>query len=136
MEITRYIINGKMFENATEAEKYASENNAEVSTIKVLLTSDEVADAHKRFVTSWMQDEAASQIDKDVSEDDLREIALDAYDIYCEGDGLTEYEAVETAVNNYYRRLLQLENAGYGNGHASYMVCGVRRHTVGGANCA
>lgn len=62
---------------------------------KIELTADEISLAHREFVTDWMAE--ALQNDFGLSVKDSCEYADIAYDIYCEGDGLTEYEAVQKA---------------------------------------
>ncbi len=55
--------------------------------------------AHARFVTKFMEDELLNSFD--VPKEDAHDVAVDAYDIYCEGNGQTEYECIEEAYNNW-----------------------------------
>lgn len=66
---------------------------------QIELTDDEIRNAHEYFVISWMECviEADFEI-KDKSQ--ITKIAKLAYDLYSEGNGLTEYEAIERAVEN------------------------------------
>ena len=72
---------------------------------EIKLTNDEIYAAHKEFVSSWMIDTAKEIIQKeynpDITEDDYINIGEAAYDTYAEGNGLTEYEAVEDAVEKF-----------------------------------
>lgn len=77
---------------------------AQIERIEIPLTRDEVADSHKQFVTDWMKD-AARELTQDLGLEpddvELESIAAIAYETYCQGDGLTEYEAVESAVDEH-----------------------------------
>ena len=66
---------------------------------EIKLTADEVYMAHKQFITDWMA--STLQTDFGFSMENSYEYAYRAYDIYCEGDGLTEYEAVQKAAEEY-----------------------------------
>ena len=71
---------------------------------KIELTPDEIYAAHKEFVSSWMIDTARSILNDEniyLSTEDYVNIGEAAYDNYSEGDGLTEYEAVQEAVNEF-----------------------------------
>ncbi len=63
------------------------------------LTEEEVAMAHAEFVTAFMEKELINSYDMD--EQEAKEAAKSAYDLYCEGDGKTEYECIEQACNEY-----------------------------------
>lgn len=63
------------------------------------LTEEEVAMAHAEFVTAFMEKELINSYDMD--EQEAKEAAKSAYDLYCEGDGKTEYECIEQAYNEY-----------------------------------
>ena len=76
--------------------------NGKVHNIR--LKPEEIAEAHKQFVVDWMEGvvlDSDRDDDKIIPRNKAREVALSAYDIYCEGDGLTEYEAVEQAIDIY-----------------------------------
>lgn len=71
---------------------------------KIELTPDEIYAAHKEFVSAWMIDTARNILNEEdiyLSAEDYTNIGEAAYDIYSEGDGLTEYEAVQEAVNEF-----------------------------------
>lgn len=81
-------------------------------TLRIELTNDEVYDAHKEFVTSWMTDTVMEIIElyhedvfKKLAEKDYESIAETAYEIYSDGDGYTEYEAVEEAVEEFIENM-------------------------------
>lgn len=57
------------------------------------LTAEEILAAHKEFVTNWMTDTLME--DFDMEEETAKEVAVLAFARYCEGNGETEYEAVE-----------------------------------------
>lgn len=63
------------------------------------LTEKEVAMAHAEFVTAFMEKELINSYDMD--EQEAKNVAKSAYDLYCEGDGKTEYECIEQAYNEY-----------------------------------
>ena len=68
-------------------------------------TYDEIYKAHKEFVSTWMINTAKEiiqpQYHSDITENDYIDIGEAAYDTYAEGNGLTEYEAVEDAVEKF-----------------------------------
>lgn len=69
---------------------------------EIELTSEEIYAAHKEFVTDWMINTAKEILsDKDITEEIYVGIGEAAYDTYALGNGLTEYEAVEDAVEKY-----------------------------------
>ena len=55
--------------------------------------------AHERFVKAFMKNELIEQFE--VPGDEAEEIAAEAYNIYAEGDGKTEYECIEEAYANW-----------------------------------
>ncbi len=57
------------------------------------------SEAHERYVTDFMASVAANDFGYD--EEDAACIGVKAYSIYCEGDGQTEYECVEQAVEEF-----------------------------------
>ena len=71
---------------------------------EIKLTYDEIYAAHKEFVSTWMINTAKeiiqSQYHSDITENDYIDIGEAAYDTYAEGNGLTEYEAVEMLWKN------------------------------------
>lgn len=52
---------------------------------------------HDEFVISFMENEILN-MHEDWSNEKCRDVAERAYDIYCEGNGETEYECIEKAV--------------------------------------
>lgn len=81
---------------------------------KIELTCDEVSKVHRYFVTEWMKS-AAKEIFNSydgiyVTEEDFADIAEAAFDIYAKGDGLTEYEAVENAVDEFVEERIKKTN--------------------------
>ena len=67
--------------------------------IEIILTPDEICQAYVEFVTDWM--ESALINDFNVPEPLSETIAKEAYEIYSQGDGFTEYESVEKAYDQY-----------------------------------
>ena len=66
---------------------------------QIELTDDEIRNAHEYFVISWM--ECVIETDFEIKNKfQITKIAESAYDLYSEGNGLTEYEAIERAVEN------------------------------------
>lgn len=66
---------------------------------KYMLTNEEICEAHKEFVTSWMKSELENEYELTAAEAET--VAKDAYDIYSDGNGHTEYEAIEEAYQKY-----------------------------------
>ncbi len=58
---------------------------------------------HERFVINFMEIELLENFD--VTEEDAHDVAVNAYDIYCKGDGKTEYECLEEAYDNWINRI-------------------------------
>lgn len=63
------------------------------------LTSKELYQAHQEFVVNWMADVTQEISAKKISRKRALDVANHAYGIYSEGNGLSEYESVEKAVN-------------------------------------
>lgn len=63
------------------------------------LTPAEIQEAHKEFVTNWMGNTLME--DFDMEEKDAKDVAELAFVRYCEGNGETEYEAVEWAYQEW-----------------------------------
>lgn len=63
------------------------------------LTDEELMEAHKEFVTSFMEDKLINDFGLD--EKSSNNVAVNAYEHYCEGNGKTEYECIEWAYNQY-----------------------------------
>ncbi len=57
------------------------------------------SEAHERHIIAFMTGVAAE--DFGYNEEDAAYIGARAYSIYCEGDGQTEYECVEQAIEEY-----------------------------------
>ena len=64
------------------------------------LTQEELEQAHEEFVKSFMA--TTLQNDFGLEKSDAEEVADKAYEFYCEGDGLTEYECIQKAYDEYY----------------------------------
>lgn len=82
---------------------------------KIELTCDEVSRVHRYFVTEWMKSVAKEILDgcddgTQVTKKDLTDIAEVAFDIYAEGEGFTEYEAVENAVDEFVKKHIKEVN--------------------------
>lgn len=67
----------------------------DVLTEKELEKRKEETMSHNEFVINFMKNELISSFGYD--EETAREVAERAYDIYCEGNGETEYECIEKA---------------------------------------
>ena len=67
--------------------------------VEIPLTGAEVAEAHAEHVTNFMFDKLVQ--DFGYEESVAKELAKDAYEEYCEGNGLTEYECIEEVVSKY-----------------------------------
>ena len=74
----------------------ASEFN---QTILNLLPDEIIYAAHRKFVIDFMSNELVSSFG--LSQKAAKEYGEIAYDIYCEGDGKTEYECIEEAYERY-----------------------------------
>ena len=55
--------------------------------------------AHMRFVTAFMKDELTESFG--LNEKDAEEVAIAAYNMYCEGNGETEYECIQKAYDEF-----------------------------------
>lgn len=68
------------------------------------LTPEEIFEAHKSFITSWMASEASyimeSEYNSPIDEETANSIAEEGYNNYCVG-GATEYDALLEAVDTY-----------------------------------
>ena len=64
-----------------------------------ILTADELAKAAKEFVTNWMEDELRDQYN--LLDHEAEDIAKEAYALYCEGNGKTQYECIEKAYQEF-----------------------------------
>ena len=65
--------------------------------VKIELTPEEIYNAHTEYVTDFMKNVFIK--DFNCSEDTAEELAELAYEKYCEGNGLTEYECIEKIYN-------------------------------------
>lgn len=72
-------------------------NNEEIE-----LTMDEVFEAHKEFVASFMSGELIGN--HDIPESDADSLANRAYDIYCDREGYTEQDAISEAADEYIKQ--------------------------------
>ena len=67
-----------------------------------VLTEAELMEAHKEFVINFMREELTTQYD--VPAPYAIEYAEKAYDRYAEGNGETEYQCIEWAVEEYEKK--------------------------------
>ncbi len=70
--------------------------------VKIKLTKGEIYKAHIEFVTGWMKSEIESM---NFPESVANELAVTAYELYSEGNGETEYECIEKAVDDFRRKI-------------------------------
>lgn len=69
---------------------------------EIELTADEVFEAHKEFVTSFMSGELIGN--HHIPESDADSLANRAYDIYCDREGYTEQDAISEAADEYVKQ--------------------------------
>ncbi len=65
------------------------------------IKKDNQRNEHRQFVIDWMA--GALESDFGMTEKSANDWAARAYEIYCEGDGLTEYAAVEKAHEEFVK---------------------------------
>ena len=65
------------------------------------LTNDEIYEAHRQFRFDWIICVIEEDFVKEVFSGDRADVAERAYDIYCDREGVTEYEAIGMAVQEY-----------------------------------
>lgn len=70
--------------------------------VKIKLTEEEIYKAHIEFVTGWMRSEIESM---NFPEPVANELAITAYELYSEGNGETEYECIEKAVDDFRQKI-------------------------------
>lgn len=63
------------------------------------LTHDELYEAHAEFVTMFMKSELIERCGLD--EETASDVAVNAYDRYCEGNGETEGECIDWAYDQW-----------------------------------
>lgn len=84
--------------------------------VEIILTGDEISEAHKIYIVNWMRSELLT-IDSTLTDEQSEMLAERAYDIYSEGDGDTEYESIEKALEEYCEentnKLLRTEKINY-----------------------
>lgn len=73
-------------------------------SVEIKLTGKELSEANAEFVTNWMT-EKVMEMNEDFSDKTAKEIGEAAYEIYCRGNGETEYESVEKAIEEYEEEL-------------------------------
>ena len=71
---------------------------------KYKLTKEELYEAHKEFVTNFMEQTLRNDFSLDLKT--AKELAVLAYEKYCEGDGKTEYECIQAVYDDYMEELL------------------------------
>lgn len=59
------------------------------------------AEATEAFIKDFYRNELRENFSEEIPEDAVDDCADNAYQIYCRGDGHTEYEALEQAVDEY-----------------------------------
>lgn len=67
--------------------------------VTIILTHEEISQANTEFVTEFMRNKLIE--DFGVSDEKADELAIVAYEKYCEGNGLTEYECIEAVVDDW-----------------------------------
>lgn len=89
--------------NKNSAILFANGENVYVWDIQKVEIEVDLQKANQEFVTKFMYEELRSNYDfeEDVSEDEIHSIAELAFDIYCDGEGQTEYECIEEAYDNW-----------------------------------
>ena len=60
-----------------------------------------LAEATEAFIKDFYRKELRANFSEEIPEDAVDDCADDAYEIYCRGDGHTEYEALEQAVAEF-----------------------------------
>lgn len=98
-------LKGKAWENlmkkiSENPEKYFTVSEGTEGLVSLVEKYPDVSSAvHDHCVTSFMENELRSAFG--LSKKSSKEVACRAYDIYCEGDGLTEYESIEKAYEEF-----------------------------------
>lgn len=72
---------------------------------KIELTPQEIADANTEFVTNWMTNTIREILDTEISDDTAQQLGADAYSLYSQGNGQTEYECCSQIVEEYNNQL-------------------------------
>ena len=70
--------------------------------VKIKLTKEEIYKAHIEFITGWMRSEIESM---NFPEPVANKLAITAYELYSEGNGETEYECIEKAVDDFRQKI-------------------------------
>jgi len=86
--------------NPSSCERPYKDVTIEVNGIKYTLTRSEMSMAHAEYIMDFYIDELFTNF-PDIPKEEVRGIAERAYDIYSEGEGDTEYEALEKAVKEF-----------------------------------
>ena len=67
---------------------------------EIELSPEEISEAHTEHVTNFMENKFIN--DFDIQDKSMaHELAVSAYQLYCEGDGYTEYECIEKIYDEY-----------------------------------
>lgn len=107
-EISHIINKAESAEDAME--KFALEMDFDMNTYFRAVTEDEYKkiikrkqeDTVKNSFTEWAEEVVLEDFDEyDFTEQKAREIAERAWEVNCEGRGLTEYECIEEAIDEY-----------------------------------
>ena len=67
--------------------------------VEIELTGKEIQETHREYVTDFMQN--TLEQDFHYSPDIAKTLSTLAYQEYCKGNGLTEYECIEKVADNY-----------------------------------
>lgn len=73
-------------------------------TVKITLTGEELGKAYTEYVQNFMRNELVSQFH--LNQKDAVEVTKSAYELYCRGDGHTEYDCIRLAYDEYVQDTL------------------------------
>lgn len=71
--------------------------------VQIKLTQKELFKANSEFVKNWMKDVLMN--DYVYTRKLAENLAVSAYDEYCKGNGLTQYECIEKIVDEYEKNI-------------------------------
>lgn len=78
---------------------------------EIELTADEVFEAHKEFVVSFMSNELIEN--HNIPESEADSWGNRAYDLYCDREGYTEQDAISEAADEYAKDKEEKEKDAY-----------------------
>lgn len=96
------MIRTKIVKSELEENNMIIKRTFEDKEYEIELSDTELYQAKVEYTTNWMK----SVLTNDFGIDDeslADELAVTAYDLYCEGDGYTEYECVEKVYDDFSR---------------------------------